>query len=209
MTLAILSIIILIFSIVIHEVSHGYAARLLGDKTAEYEGRLTLNPLKHLDPIGSVGLPLFLYIVNASFIIGWAKPVPYNPYNFDFKWRQWGDALVAIAGPLSNIIIAVAFGFLFQLMARSISVDVATAIVLVKLFQTVIITNITLALFNLVPVPPLDGSKILFALIPHQHRDITYKIEQFALPLAFIAMFLIWPFISPLVFKLAELLMGI
>ncbi len=206
-------------SVVIHEVSHGLAARALGDKTAEYEGRLTLNPLKHLDPFGSIILPLILFLTHAGFIIGWAKPVPYNPYNFDIKWRKWGDAFVAIAGPLSNILLALIFGLLLRFSPMLIGLfgydlinTEATVRILqtiIPLFQTIVITNLSLAIFNLVPIPPLDGSKIVSALIPYQYRNITYKIERYALPLAVVGMFIIWPFLSPVVFRLYDLIVGI
>ena len=105
-------IIILIMSVVIHEVSHGYAALALGDPTAKYEDRLTLNPISHLDPVGSVLVPLMGYFLG-GFIIGWAKPVPFNPYNL--KNTRWGEALVAVAGPISNILIALIFGLIIRL----------------------------------------------------------------------------------------------
>lgn len=207
MSIGIFSLIVLIFSVVIHEVSHGLAARALGDKTAEYEGRLTLNPIKHIDPFGSVILPLVLYLTGSSFLVGYAKPVPYNPYNFDFKWRQWGDALVAAAGPASNILIALIFAGIFRLLPYF---DISSSLIYsaAPLIVSIIITNVTLALFNMVPVPPLDGSKILFALIPYQYREITHKIERYSLPLALIAMFIVWPLISPIVFSFALILIG-
>ena len=105
----IFQILILIFSVVVHEVSHGYAALALGDKTAQDAGRLTLNPLKHLDPFGSIILPSLSYMLG-GFIFGWAKPVPYNPYNL--KNRKWGPAIVALAGPFANVSLAVVFGLI-------------------------------------------------------------------------------------------------
>src|SRR5574343_1207888 len=109
---AVILFLILLFSVIIHELAHGYVAYSLGDPTAKYEGRLTMNPLKHLDPFGSVILPLLLILSQSSFIIGWAKPVPYNPYNL--KNQKWGDAIVALAGPLSNICVALFFGLLIR-----------------------------------------------------------------------------------------------
>ena len=112
----IFSIIVLIFSVVIHEVSHGYAAYYLGDNTAKFQGRLTLNPLKHLDLFGSLFVPLMTYFAG-GFLIGWAKPVPFNPYNL--RDQKWGEAMVAVAGPLSNIFIAVFFGLFIRVGVMS------------------------------------------------------------------------------------------
>ncbi len=202
---SIFNIVILIFSVVIHEVSHGWAARALGDKTAEYEGRLTLNPLKHIDPFGSVILPLLLYLSHASFLIGWAKPVPYNPYNFREEWRKWGDAVVALAGPASNIFIALLFGLGLRFLYPVVSISDQ----IVQVVASIVFINIVLALFNLVPVPPLDGSKILFAFIPYKYRTFTYQLERFSLPIAIIFMFFVWPLISPYIIHVFYFIVGI
>src|ERR1700750_249745 len=101
-----------LFSVIIHEVSHGYAALMQGDRTAEYEGRLTLNPLKHIDPVGTLILPILSLMLPGSFLFGWAKPVPFNPYNL--RNQRWGEAIVVIAGPLSNIVIALIFGLFIR-----------------------------------------------------------------------------------------------
>jgi len=148
----ILMIVILIVSAVLHEFSHGYAAYLLGDPTAEMEGRLSLNPLVHLDPIGSVLLPLLLVLTQSPFILGWAKPVPYNPYNF--KKRRSGELIVAIAGPASNLILALIFGLMLRFLELSVPIT--------EVFDAIVIINILLMVFNMIPIPPLDGSKILF-----------------------------------------------
>ncbi|HEY4500581.1 MAG TPA: site-2 protease family protein [Candidatus Paceibacterota bacterium] len=103
----IFSLIVLLFSVVIHEISHGYAALFLGDRTAEYAGRLTLNPIKHIDLVGTIILPVISLLLPGSFLFGWAKPVPYNPYNL--RNQRWGEAIVAAAGPLSNILLALIF----------------------------------------------------------------------------------------------------
>lgn len=166
---ALILIAILITSVVLHEVAHGYAAYKLGDPTAKLQGRLTLNPFMHLDPVGSVIVPGILALGSTvavgapSFIFGWAKPVPYNPYNFNDQ--KYGEAKVALAGPAINLMIAVIFGVLIQL--RSILglpptfIDVA--------FQVIFI-NILLMVFNLLPIPPLDGSKILPAFLSFNLR---------------------------------------
>ena len=144
---------ILLMSIVIHEVSHGYAALWLGDPTAKLQGRLTLNPLKHLDMVGSIIVP-FLAFFLAGFVIGWAKPVPYNPYNFQ-KMHKYGDAIVAAAGPAVNIFLALIFSILIRISDPSIF---TASFMDISAF--VVIINIILAFFNLIPIPPLDGSKI-------------------------------------------------
>tara|TARA_B100000508_G_scaffold41634_2_gene32511 strand:+ start:803 stop:1441 length:639 start_codon:yes stop_codon:yes gene_type:complete len=153
-------IFILIISVVIHEMAHGYAANWMGDPTARLSGRLSPNPLVHLDPLMSVILPGLLLVTGSPILFGAAKPVPYNPYNFTNQ--RWGEAIVAFAGPLSNIVIAVIFAVLIR-MADVLSLTDS----FLMLALQVIILNIFLAFFNLVPIPPLDGSKILPKLLPH------------------------------------------
>jgi Zn-dependent protease len=167
----IFSIVILIFSVVVHEVSHGFTAYKLGDNTAKYQGRLTLNPLKHLEWFGSFILPIITY-VSGGFILGWAKPVPYNPYNLSNQ--KWGEALVALAGPLSNIFIAIIFGIL----VRFDGLGILSGLAFVKLAYFIVSINITLALFNLVPIPPLDGSKILFSIFPNSMYNYRNMLER-------------------------------
>lgn len=150
-------IVIIMFSAVIHEVMHGVAADRLGDPTARHAGRLTLNPIPHLDPFGSVLLPLLLSLSQSPFLFGWAKPVPYNPYNFH-KAPRWGEAIVAFAGPLANFGIALAFALFMRLGILAELSDILFVIVLV---------NVMLGIFNLIPIPPLDGSKILPRFLPH------------------------------------------
>jgi Zn-dependent protease len=159
------SIVILVVSVVIHEVSHGYMAYFLGDPTAKLAGRLTLNPLKHADLFGSFLVPLVLSLFPGGFIIGWAKPVPYNPYNL--KAGKWGPALVAAAGPGSNFVLAIIFAIFFRLLV----VNPSFAPIL-PLLLMVIFTNVILGLFNLTPVAPFDGSKILFTLLSTKWRKV-------------------------------------
>lgn len=156
----VLQIAVLIFSVVVHEVSHGYAALKLGDPTAKYAGRLTLNPMKHLDLWGSFLVPLFLTLANAGFIFGWAKPVPYNPYNL--KDQKYGPAMVGVAGPLSNLALAIISGVLLRVLL----VTGMTDGFLFTTFSLMFLINIALMVFNLFPIPPLDGSKLLFAFLP-------------------------------------------
>lgn len=185
----IFQIAVLIMSIVIHEVAHGYAARYYGDLTAEYEGRLTLNPIKHIDPVGSVFVPLLSYLFG-GFVFGWAKPVPYNPYNL--KPGRWPEAFVALAGPLSNIGLAVVFGLLLRLMENpSLSFVTITA--------GIVYINVLLAVFNLMPVPPLDGSKLLFALFPEKIYKLRSFFERYGLILVLFFILFVWQLIAPLV----------
>lgn len=205
-------IIILIMSVVIHEVSHGYAALALGDQTAKYEGRLTLNPIKHLDPVGSVLVPLLGYFMG-GFIIGWAKPVPFNPYNL--KNQKWGEALVAAAGPLSNIAIAIIFGLIVRVVSAStwmagggLSGVIQNYQGFVGLASFVVLINITLAIFNLIPIPPLDGSKILFAVLPYKWQGLKQTFERFGLILVFVFIFFLWQIMNPIIGYFFKLLTG-
>lgn len=153
----IFGLLILIVSIILHEVSHGYMANWLGDPTARLAGRLTLNPLSHIDPVGSIFLPAILAITGSPILIGYAKPVPYNPYNLPGKYDE---ALVAGAGPGVNIALAVIFALVIRFFGGSLDEAMLSAL------ATIVFINMLLALFNLIPVPPLDGSKILGALLP-------------------------------------------
>lgn len=154
------SIVILILSVVIHEMAHAYTANWLGDPTARLQGRLSPNPLIHLDPLMSVILPGLLILSGSPILFGAAKPVPYNPYNF--KDQKWGETLVAAAGPASNIALAIIFAVIIRV---NYQLDLLTP-TFTSLAGTVIIINIFLALFNLLPIPPLDGSKILPSFLP-------------------------------------------
>ncbi|MEA1925671.1 MAG: site-2 protease family protein [Patescibacteria group bacterium] len=181
----ILQITILIFSVVIHEVSHGYAAYFLGDPTAKYAGRLSFNPLKHLDPWGSVIIPLLLIVSNAGVIFGWAKPVPYNPYNL--RSQKYGSAIVGAAGPLSNLALALIAGVL---MRTFLVLGIQDGFFL-QILATVILINILLFVFNLLPIPPLDGSKLLFAVLPvSEHTKMVLDQYGFVILLAFLFLFL-------------------
>lgn len=157
--ISILALVVLIFSIIIHEVAHGYAADSLGDPTARLSGRLTLNPLPHIDIIGSIVLPGLLLFTSSPIFFGWAKPVPYNPYNLSSK--RWGESLVAVAGSATNILLAIIFGLLVR-YAPAIGLD-ANA---VSFAATIAFVNLFLGLFNLIPFPPLDGFTALRAALP-------------------------------------------
>ncbi|MEK7542713.1 MAG: site-2 protease family protein [Patescibacteria group bacterium] len=188
-------IVVLIFSVVIHEVSHGYMAERLGDNTARLAGRLTLNPIKHLDPVGSFLVPAVLAYLG-GVVFGWARPVPYNPRNLRNLRRD--EALVAAAGPISNIIISVAFALIYR------------NILDVSLFVIIIQINLSLAVFNLIPIPPLDGSKIFFALLPQRglFLEIRNALEGQWFIILLLIIFLGLDFVSWVIFMVYRLLMG-
>ncbi|MBI2041491.1 MAG: site-2 protease family protein [Candidatus Nealsonbacteria bacterium] len=183
----IFSVAILIFSVIIHEVSHGAVANRLGDPTAKNAGRLTLNPLKHLDPIGTIILPIFL-ILTTGRGIGWAKPVPINPYNF--RDQKYGSLKVAIAGPASNLLIALFFGLLmrFTLHFNFLSPAFFQAV------SFIVFVNILLAIFNLMPVPPLDGSHIFFTFMPRSMWKAQIFLSRFGFIILIFLIFFFQPF---------------
>lgn len=181
----------LIMSVVVHEVSHGYVADILGDPTARFSGRLTLNPLKHLDPIGSFLVPVLSYF-SAGFLFGWAKPVPYNPYNL--KNQRWGELMVSAAGPLSNFLIAIVFGLIIR-FSSNLGIESAAFL---SLSASIVFLNIILGVFNLVPIPPLDGSKVLFSLLPLKFRYIQDILERYWPIALIIFIFFLWQFIAPI-----------
>ena len=165
-------IIILIVSVVIHEMAHGFAADWLGDPTARLQGRLSPNPIVHLDPMLSVILPGLLIMSGSPILFGAAKPVPYNPYNFSNQ--KWGEAIVAAAGPAANIALAIIFAMLVRF-----SEVLALSDTFITLAVQVVILNIFLAFFNLVPIPPLDGSKILPRFLPYSLRMSYDRFREF------------------------------
>lgn len=167
----ILSLIVLILSVIAHEVAHGYAANSLGDPTARLAGRLTLNPLSHIDLMGSIILPALLIFTHSPILFGWAKPVPYNPYNL--RNQRWGEALVAIAGSATNLLLAVIFGIIVR-YGGAVGLD-ATAI---SFATTIAFINLFLGLFNLIPFPPLDGFTTLRAILPWHLASGLARIEQ-------------------------------
>jgi Zn-dependent protease len=203
-------IVALIISVIIHEMAHGYAASWLGDPTARLAGRLSPNPIVHLDPMMSVILPGLLIMSGSPMLFGAAKPVPYNPYNLSNQ--KWGEAIVAAAGPASNIVIAIIFAVLYR------SADVlGLSASFLQLSFMIIVLNIFLAFFNLVPIPPLDGSKILPKFLP---RAMAYKYEEFRATMeknigfAFVLVIIVFVLVLSkplysLTLTLAELLIGI
>lgn len=186
----IFTVLILIISIILHEVSHGYAAYALGDPTAKLAGRLTLNPIPHIDLVGSVLIPAFLVLTSAGFLFGWAKPVPYNPLNL--KNQRFGEGIVAFAGPGINIAIALIFGLIIRF-------GEGLPDTFISLAALVVLVNLFLALFNLIPIPPLDGYTVLRTLLPYKFALAFRNFEQKVQSLGIISLFLfIFIFISVL-----------
>ncbi len=167
----ILTIVVLIFSVILHEVAHGYAANALGDPTARLAGRLTLNPIPHIDIMGSILIPAFLVFTHVGILFGWAKPVPYNPFNL--KHRRWGETLVAFAGPGTNLFIAVIFAFVVRAAAAGMLPAAAGAFAILIVF-----VNLFLGLFNLIPIPPFDGYTILTNILPYRYTMTLRSFEQ-------------------------------
>ncbi len=179
---------VILLSMTFHEAMHGFAAYFLGDDTAKLEGRLTLNPIKHIDPFLTIILPVLLAISHAP-IFGGAKPVPFNPARV--KYDEWGAALVALAGPLTNFFIAfVAFGIYTLVGAPSVNGDIG------KIFSIVVSVNLGFFIFNMIPIPPLDGSRVLYALAPEFIRRGMEAIERFGILFIFFIVLLASPFIS-------------
>lgn len=203
--------IIIIPSAVIHEYAHGWMAWQLGDSTAKYAGRLTLDPRAHIDKWGTIILPLFLYFVSGGgFMFAYAKPVPYNPYNL--KYQKWGPALVGLAGPAANILTALIFGLAFRFLgspgAVSLSVSASFLNPLALFFAIIAQINIVLAVFNLVPIPPLDGSKILYALLPDSAYAVRDFLDRYGFYILLFFIFFAFELISPVINWLFRVIVG-
>ena len=171
----IIILIIIVASVILHELAHGVVAYWLGDSTAKDAGRLTLNPLKHIDPYMSILVPVVLYILNAP-VFGGAKPVPINPQNL--KWKEWGMALVAIAGPITNLLLA----FIFFVIGHFTGwLYGAGGEVVAFIFTEFVFVNLGFAVFNILPIPPLDGSRVLYAIAPDGFRKILKEVERYGI----------------------------
>jgi Zn-dependent protease len=202
-------ILILIMSVVIHEVSHGFMAEYFGDSTARDAGRLTLNPISHLDLFGSIILPAFLVLTHSPFLFGWAKPVPYNPNNLSD--RKWGTIAVASAGVLANFIIAVIFGIVIR-FAPTFGLPIYNVFSphpFYVITKAIVIVNLALGIFNLVPIPPLDGSKILFSFLPESAFSLMIAYEQYSLILLLVFIFFFSDYLYPILTFLFHLITGL
>jgi Zn-dependent protease len=194
---------IIIPSAIAHEYAHGFVADKLGDPTARHAGRLTLNPKAHIDLYGTILLPLFLLFVSGgNFMFAYAKPVPYNPYNLSN--RRWGPAIVALAGPASNLILALIFSLIIKILPIGF-----LPFSFFNLISIIVFANVLLAVFNLVPIPPLDGSKILFAFLPKSMSHIQEQLERSGFIILIIFLFFGFQFIVPIVQWVYRLLLGI
>jgi len=201
-------VIVLIFLTIIHEVSHGLMAYRLGDSTAKDMGRLTLNPIKHLEFFGSFLVPLLFIISGSPFILGWAKPVPFNPYNLKNPKRDM--ALIGAAGPVSNFLLAILFGIIARLLVLvpgiASSPVLSTALMLLSM---VIFVSVLLGVFNLIPIPPFDGSRIAFAFLRGEAAKFWLRLEQYGTLLVILLLFGgLLNFIYPVVVFLYRLIAG-
>jgi Zn-dependent protease len=193
---AIFILIVLFFSVVIHEIAHGSYALFLGDDTAKREGRLTLNPIAHIDPIGTIFLPLTLLILTFGRgpIFGWAKPVPVNPLNF--RDKKWGIVKVSLAGSLTNFLIAILFSFL---------ANFNFPLAMINFFEIISVYNFAWAFFNLLPFPPLDGFHIVYQILPERFFQIKIFLLQYGF---FILLFLVFFGLSP-IFSFSQFLFNL
>ncbi len=189
---------VIVPSAIIHEYAHGLAADMLGDPTARYAGRLTVNPIPHIDLWGTILMPFTLSILTGGkFLFAYAKPVPYNPYNL--KNQKWGPAMVAVAGPAANLLLAIAFAVVIRILPASNFTSILSIIVY---------ANIMLMVFNLVPIPPLDGSKVLYALLPDSARNIKFFLDKYGFAILLFFIFFLFPIISPIIDGIFNLLVG-
>jgi Zn-dependent protease len=188
--IAIFQVLVLIFSAVIHEYMHGWMADRLGDSTARDAGRLTMNPLVHLEWFGSVIVPGLMLLSGMSFIFGWAKPVPYNPYNL--RDQRWGGAKVALAGPLANFVVALFFALIWRFMPF-------VNLTFSGLIALIVYINLILMIFNLLPIPPLDGSKILAPFLSTAWRIKYLSLERYGFVFVILFAWLGFSYILPVI----------
>lgn len=189
---------IIVPSAIIHEYAHGWVADMLGDPTARYAGRLTINPVAHVDLWGTILMPIFLSLATGgAFMFAYAKPVPYNPYNL--KNQKWGPSMVALAGPAANLLLAIVFAIIIRVLPLSSFTSVLAIIVY---------ANVMLTIFNLVPIPPLDGSKVLYAVLPSSAYKIKNFLDKYGFVVLLFFIFFLFELISPIINGLYRLLVG-
>ncbi len=201
--LALFGFVVFIYSVVIHEVSHGFAAQALGDDTARVMGRLSLNPFKHIDLFGSIILPLLLFLIPGNpFVFGYAKPVPYEPRNL--RDQKYGPIKVALAGPAANLVLALAFGLTLRFFPDSLPVGLMP-----QLFSMIVAINLVLAVFNLFPVPPLDGHWVLVTLLPQRYHAFKTFLYKYSVFLFVLFIIFVYPLIFPVIPWLFRLITGV
>jgi Zn-dependent protease len=187
---------VIIPSAIIHEYAHGWMAYQLGDPTAKYAGRLTIDPRVHIDKWGTIIMPIGLFLLTGGkFLFAYAKPVPYNPYNL--KDQKWGPALVGVAGPLANFLLAACFGILVRMYPTSL---------FAPFFAIIVMANITLMVFNLLPIPPLDGSKILYAILPPGAHQVRTFLDRYGFMIMLFFVFFLFDIVRPIIDGLVRLL---
>ncbi len=196
-------VIVLIFSVIIHEISHGYVALWLGDTTAKDAGRLTLNPLAHIDIFGSVLFPLLLALAGAP-VFGWAKPVPYDPRFLKNPKRASG--LIALAGPASNLLVAIIFAIISRLLLLVTATNFS--VTLYALVTVIVQVNISLTVFNLLPIPPLDGSGVLFSFLPRGTEQVQIFLRRYGFYILILLVMTGLNFLNPIMQALYRLLLG-
>lgn len=203
MDLRLFQIIVLIFSAIIHEYMHGWTAHYLGDPTAKDAGRLTLNPIPHIDLYGSIILPFVFILFNSPIIFGWAKPVPFNPYNL--RDQKYGSAKVALSGPMSNFAMALLFGLLIRFFSGYL---IILSPLILNFLYVIVFINLLLMVLNLVPIPPLDGSKVILPFLPYDLQMKFLRLERYGFLLVLLFIFFGFSLIVPIINFLFRLITG-
>ena len=187
----------LVLGLTLHEFAHALMGSYLGDNTAHREGRLSLNPAAHIDPVTTLALPLFLLLIGAP-VFAAAKPVPFNPYAVRFG--RWGAALVAVAGPVTNFLIAAVCAMTLRFVPHGL--------IAAEILGPIIVVNLSLFVFNLIPFPPLDGSRVLYAAAPEGLREIMDQIERAGIVVIFAILFIGYRFIGPVIYGIVTTLVN-